>query len=415
MTMRRLAEEARGASQVLATLSHRSRVRALKAMGRSLLGAKRDILRANAKDLARARSNGLPGAMISRLELSTKKIASMAQALFNIASLPDPLAGILGEVRRPNGLIIQKRPVPLGVMLVIYESRPNVTSDCAGLALKSGNAVILKGGKEALESNAAIHQALAGALKRSQVPRPAVSFVRSTDRRDVVALLREKDLIDLVIPRGGEGLIRQIARISRIPVIKHAKGVCHTYVDREADLAMAMRIAENAKVQNPGVCNAMETLLVHRRVARPFLVPFLQRMRARGVEIRGCPRTRRIVRGLKPARESDWSTEYLDLILSVRVVDSLDDAIDHIRLYGSQHSDCIVSRDPKAVRSFTERLDSACVFANASTRFSDGGEFGMGAEIGISTDKLHARGPMGLRELTTYKYVILGTGQVRES
>jgi glutamate-5-semialdehyde dehydrogenase len=350
---------------------------------------------------------------VARLALDRGKIARMAQGVREVAALEDPLGRVLEKTTRPNGLVIEKRSVPLGVLLIIYESRPNVTSDCAALAVKSGNAVILKGGSEALRTNRALHAAFAAALKDEGVPEAAVALVASKDRSDVQALLRLDGLIDVCIPRGGESLIRKVAQISKIPVIKHYKGVCHVYVDRSADLDMAQKIAENAKVQNPSVCNAMETLLVHRDVARQFLIPFGESMRKKGVELRGCPETRRILKGAKRATETDWEAEYLDLILAVRVVGNLDEAVRHIERYGSAHSDAIVSRDPQALAEFTNRLDSACVFANASTRFSDGGEFGMGAEIGISTDKLHARGPMGLRELTTYKYVVFGNGQIR--
>ncbi|MEA3305491.1 MAG: glutamate-5-semialdehyde dehydrogenase, partial [Candidatus Omnitrophota bacterium] len=306
-----------------------------------------------------------------------------------------------------------KMRVPIGVIGIIYESRPDVTSDCAGLCLKSGNSVILKGGSEALRSNKAIFKCLRNAISKTAVPEEAIVFMASKNRSAVTELLRLNDYVDLIIPRGGEGLIREVAEMSRIPVIKHYKGICHVYVDENADLNMAHRIAINAKVQRPGVCNAMETLLVHKDAAVRFLPVIAGELRNAGVEIRGCEKTRKILKGIKRAGELDWRTEYLDLILSVKVVSNIDEAIGHIAVYGSNHSDAIVTKSYDAAMKFLRSVDSACVYLNASTRFTDGYEFGMGAEIGISTDKLHARGPMGLEELTTYKYVILGKGQIR--
>jgi len=352
--------------------------------------------------------------MIGRLKLDAKKIKQVAQGLRDIAGLPDPLNHLMETIRRPNGLVIQKRSVSLGVILIIYESRPNVTADCAGLCLKSGNSVILRGGKEAFYSNRAIHTSLQKALKRHRIPTGAVEFVLSRERKDVDHLLGLREWIDLVIPRGGESLIRKVYAISKIPLLKHLEGICHTFVDRDAAIPMALRIAENAKVQNPGVCNAMETLLVDQKIAKRFLPPLAERLRASGIEMRGCPRTRRILRGIKAAKTSDWTTEYLDKILSIRVVDGVGQAMEHIRRFGSAHSDAIVSQNRKTRQRFVEQVDSACVFENASTRFSDGGEFGMGAEMGISTDKLHARGPVGLKELTSYKYIVKGKGQIRK-
>lgn len=412
--MKKKAQEAKAASAGLAALSADERNSVIRAIARQIRSDAERILAANRADLRDAEAAGLSAAMLGRLRLDAKKIAGMVEGLETIASLPDPLGRELEQIVRPNGLKIRKVSVPLGVILIIYESRPNVTADCAGLCLKSGNAVILRGGKEAIRSNAAIHRSILETIKKRGLHPGAVTFVESTDRADVGHLLGFSGEIDVVIPRGGPSLIRAVAEKSRIPVLKHLDGICHTYVDREADPAMAVRICENAKAQNPGVCNAMETLLVDRPIASKFL-PFLaQRMKARGVELRGCPETRKILKGIKPATEKDWNTEYLDLILSIKVVNGVEEAAEHIRRHGSKHSDAIVSENAQTRARFVARVDSACVFENCSTRFNDGGEFGMGAEMGISTDKLHARGPVGLRELTTYQYIVSGRGQIRE-
>ena len=352
--------------------------------------------------------------MIGRLSLDAANVKKIADSLINIAGLPDPIGRVISQTKRPNGLLIKKVRVPIGVILIIFESRPNVTADCMALCLKSGNSVILKGGREAAHSNAAIYKVLSQAAYEKKVTRGAFQLVSSTDRAVVKFLLSLKEWIDLVIPRGGEGLIREVARLSKIPVIKHYKGICHVFVDKKANLKKAQDIALNAKVQNPGVCNAMETLLVHRDVASKFLPKVCEALKQKGVEIRGCDKTRSIVNGIKKATEKDWTTEYLDLILSVKVVKDLQEAVGHIQQYGSHHSDAIVTRNKKTAEAFTGAVDSACVFVNCSTRFNDGGEFGMGAEMGISTDKLHARGPMGLEELNSYKYVVLGNGQIRK-
>ncbi|NQS99895.1 MAG: glutamate-5-semialdehyde dehydrogenase, partial [Candidatus Omnitrophica bacterium] len=333
--------------------------------------------------------------------------------LKTVAALADPVGSVIRSWRRPNGLLIKKVRVPIGVIAIIYESRPNVTSDCLGLSFKSGNAVILRGGKEALHSNLAIFNVLRKSLIKQRLPEAAVNLVKLVDRRAIDVLLGLKDFVDLVIPRGGKGLIDLVSRKSRIPVIKHYQGICHTYVDRAADLTVARKVVFNAKVQRPGVCNAMETLLVHRHLARKFLPIMIKDLQDAGVEIRADQATGRIVKGLKRAKASDWSTEYLDLILSVKVVDSLDQALEHIARYGSGHSDAIITKDRHQALKFLNRVDSACVYLNASTRFTDGYEFGLGAEMGISTDKLHARGPMALEELTTYKYQVFGKGQIR--
>ncbi len=382
-------------------------------MAQNILKSAKAILVANKKDLVNAKSMGLNAAMISRLTLTEKKIKGMAVSLRQIAGLPDPLNITLSTIKRPNGLQIKKCSVHLGVILIIFESRPNVTSDCAALCLKSGNSVILRGGKEAFYSNQAIHGILVSCLKKHGVSTGAVEFVKTTDRSDVDHLLQLDQLIDVVIPRGGESLIRKVAAKSKIPVIKHYQGICHTYIDKDADLKIAMRVAENAKVQNPGVCNAMETLLVDQPIAKKFLTLFEKRMQSCGVALRGCKKTKSIIPSVKLATEKDWATEYLDLVLAIKVVDGVDQAIEHVRQYGSNHSDAIISQNTKTRQRFIAGVPSACVYENASTRFSDGGEFGMGAEMGISTDKLHARGPVGLRELTSYRYIISGNGQIR--
>ena len=358
------------------------------------------ILKENDKDVRSAKKKGLPESLVGRLALNGKKIRGIADSLRLIASLKDPVGEILEERKRPNGLLIRKVRAPIGVIMVIYESRPNVTADCMALCLKSGNSVILKGGSEAIHSNQALFQVLNEAAYEKGVPRSAFEFITSTDRADVKKLLTLEEQIDLVIPRGGEGLIREVAKLSKIPVIKHYKGICHVFVDKDADLNKAERIVLNAKVQNPGVCNAMESLLVHEAVAKRFLPRITARLKERGVEIL--------------TAKKDWGIEFLDLILSVRVVRDVNEAVAHIEKYGSHHSDAIVTENRNTAAHFTDSVDSSAVFVNCSTRFNDGGEFGMGAEMGISTDKLHARGPMGLNELTSYKYVVLGSGQVRE-
>lgn len=408
-----LTEQAAAASRMLAGLSTDAKNRILQQMASGILGHDEAILTANARDLEAARAAGLSPAMLDRLTLDHGRIEAMAEGLRQVAALPDPVGDELSVVHRPNGLVIRKVRVPLGVIVVIYESRPNVTADAAGLCFKSGNAVILRGGSEAVNSNAAIWEAMLEAGRSAGLPANAIQMVQTPDREAVHALLQQEQHVDLVIPRGGESLIRAVAEHSRVPVLKHYKGVCHVYVDRDADLKMAQDIVINAKCQRPGVCNAMETLLVHEEIAEAFLPNVAKELVARGVELRGDERTCRIVDQAKPADESDWSEEYLDLIAAVRVVASLDAAIDHIEQYGTHHSDVIVTNDDAAAQRFTHDVDSATVYVNASSRFTDGYEFGMGAEIGISTDKLHARGPCGLEELTTYKYIIQGTGQVR--
>ncbi len=411
----KMAQAAKKASRLLAMASTAEKNRALRLMAKILLVEKDFLLSENQRDVAAAEKAGLSKALIDRLLLNDKRIQSMADCLLDTAKLADPVDEVIEKMTRPNGLGISKVRTPIGVVGIIFESRPNVTSDCAGLCLKSGNACILKGGKEATHSNKAIFSLLRKALAGTKISEEAIQLIESTDRASVEELLKLNAYVDLIVPRGGEGLIRFVAENSTIPVVKHYKGVCHTYVSEFADLNQAQKICFNAKVQRPGVCNAMETMLVHRDVAVRFLPGMIRDLKEAGVEIRGCPLTRKIVKtGVKAAKKSDWPEEYLDLILAVKVVDSLEEAIDHINTYGSGHSDAIVTDDRKEAARFFKAVDSACVYANASTRFTDGYEFGFGAEIGISTDKLHARGPMGLRELTTYKFTIQGKGQIRQ-
>lgn len=404
----------RRAAHELSLLPSDVKNKALLKMADALLKSKKVLLAANALDVGAARSKKLAAPLLARLVLTDKKIEAMAQSLRLIASLADPVGRTLSKKTRPNGLVINKVSVPIGVIFIIYESRPNVTADCMALCLKSGNSVVLKGGSEAQHSNEALFKILQKAAERSGIPAEAFLLISRGGREQVKKLLTMTGFIDLVIPRGGEGLIREVTKISRIPVIKHYKGICHVYVDKDADFQKAQKIVLNSKVQNPAVCNAMETLLVHEDIARKFLPVVCRALKLEGVELRGCERTRLYVPGVKPAGERDWTTEYLDLILSIKVVSDSKEALDHIERYGSHHSDSIVTNNKKTADLFVRAVDSACVFVNASTRFSDGGEFGMGAEMGISTDKLHARGPMGLEELTSYKYIVLGSGQIRQ-
>ncbi|HOL67639.1 MAG TPA: glutamate-5-semialdehyde dehydrogenase [bacterium] len=370
------------------------------------------LLEANQQDLRRAGTEYSP-AFVDRLTLTPERIEKMALACQEVASLPDPIGQVIWETTRPNGLHIQRVRVPIGVIALIYESRPDVTVEASILCLKAGNATILRGGKEAAFSNQALVELIKYSLKQSGLPETAVNLITAGGRRAVPFLLHQTAMVDLVIPRGGENLIATVVKHSRIPVIKHYKGVCHTYVDRQANLDMAVRVTFNAKVQRPGTCNATETLLVHREIAPRFLPRIAQEFRAAGVEMRGCPVTRTYIPDARPATETDWGQEYLALIIAIRVVNSLTEAIDHINRFGTRHSDAIVTDDLEAAREFLTKVDAACVYHNASTRFTDGGQFGLGAEIGISTDKIHARGPMGLEELTTYKYLIHGNGQLR--
>jgi glutamate-5-semialdehyde dehydrogenase len=409
-----LGKKAKEGARRLAQVSSEEKNRALLQMAGRLEGQRGLLLKENEKDLDLARKAGLSAALLDRIALNPSRIESMAKGLREIVALPDPVGEIVKMWRRPNGLQVGKMRIPLGVIAIIYEARPNVTADAAALCVKSGNAVILRGGSEAHFSNRAIGGVLREACVETRVPEEAIQVVESKDRGMVHELLQLEDYIDLVIPRGGEDLIRFVAADSRVPVVKHYKGVCHVYVDSEASLEMAERICMNAKVQRPAVCNAMETLLVHKDIASAFLPSMIAKLQGAGVEIRGCERTRALVPAVKPASEADWPTEYLDLILSVRVVKDMDAAIDHIERYGSQHTDTIVTSSYRKAREFLERVNSSAVLVNASTRFNDGGELGLGAEIGISTSKIHAFGPMGLEELTTTKFIVFGDGQIRE-
>jgi len=404
---------AKTASASVARASTEQKNAVLRKMADKLLQTRSELKAENDKDLEAGRQAGLSSAMLDRLELTDRRIEGMAEAIRTVASLKDPVGMVIDGWTLPNGLKIKKVRVPLGVICIIYESRPNVTADAASLCLKSGNAVILRGGREALNSNLAIHRQLAAACQEGGVDAHAVQVIKTPDRAVVRELLTAEGFVDVVIPRGGKGLIRTVAETATVPVIKHYEGICHTYVDECADVDMAVSICENAKCQRPGVCNAMETLLVHERVAEQFFQKMMPIFKQRGVEIRGCARTVALVPDAKEANEEDWTTEYLDLILSVKVVGGVQEAIDHVNRYGSSHSDAIVTEDLRSAELFLDLVDSAAVFVNASTRFTDGGQFGLGAEIGISTDKLHARGPMALEELTSYKWTIVGSGQIR--
>ncbi len=408
------AQAAQKAAHVMANLSSGVKNQLLLAMADALEAAETQLQQENEKDLEQARNNGMAAAMVDRLTLTHERIKGMADGLREVAALPDPVGEVTSMWLRPNGIKVGRQRIPLGVIGIIYESRPNVTADAAGLCLKSGNAVILRGGSEALYSNRAIGTILQQAMQDLDLPPAALQVVATSDRAAVTELLKLEDYIDLIIPRGGEGLIRFVSENSRIPVIKHYKGVCHTYVDAAGDLAMAEEICINAKVQRPGVCNAMETLLIHRDVAASFLPQITAAMRQSGVELRGCPACREIVSDMIPATEDDWGAEYLDLILAVKIVDNYEAAKEHIQLYGSLHTEVIVTNDYALSQRFVREINSSVVMVNASSRFSDGNQLGLGAEIGISTTKLHSFGPMGLEDLTTRKFVVLGDGQVRQ-
>ncbi|MFO0935213.1 MAG: glutamate-5-semialdehyde dehydrogenase [Gemmataceae bacterium] len=410
---RRIASNAKAASLELALVSTEAKNQWLIAAADALVSQSDLILTANESDRNAAPALGLNAAAIDRLTLTPARIRGMADGVKQVALLPDPVGEIRESSIRPNGLSVQKIGVPLGVIFFLYESRPNVTADAAALCVKSGNAVILRGGKEAARTNAAIHAAMSAALPCYGLPADAVQLVPFADREAVGEFLKFHDLIDLVIPRGGESLIRRVADEATMPVLKHYRGNCHVFVERTANADMAERIIINAKTQRPGVCNAAESLLIDKPIAESFLPRIAASLKAKGVELRGCPQTVRILPGIHAATEEDYATEYLDLVLSIAIVEGLDEAVKHITRYGSQHTDAIVTQDDKAANAFIRRVDSAAVVVNASTRFNDGFELGLGAEIGISTDKFHARGPCGLRELTTYKYIISGTGQTR--
>jgi glutamate-5-semialdehyde dehydrogenase len=412
--IRKLAEEAKEASRILARSASLQKDEALRQMAKALVREEESIMTANCEDRKAAQDAGKTAAFLDRLTLNPQRIRAMARALEDIADLPDPVGEVTEMRVRPNGLRVGRMRVPLGVVGVIYESRPSVSADAAGLCLKSGNAVILRGGKESLASNRSITSILSREAQREGLPDKSITLIDDPDRAILLELLRLFGLIDILIPRGGPDLIRFVAENSQIPVIRHEKGICHLFVDESADPPMAEEVAFNAKVQRPGVCNAMETLLVHERIAPIFLPRVARRLEQAGVELRGCPRSRAIYSSLREASDEDWDTEYLDLILSIRIVSDLEEAMGHIALHGSGLAEAIVTENYSQALRFVQEVDSSCVFVNASTRFADGGEFGMGAEIGISTQKLHARGPMGLRELTCTKFIVLGQGQVRK-
>ena len=408
-----IADQAVAASRDLALFDTRKKNAILKAMADELDRQSGRIQLANREDVEAGRQAGLSAAMLDRLLLDEKRIAAMAQGLRDVALLPDPVGKRIRSWARPNGLRLVKISVPIGVIAIIYESRPNVTADAAALCFKASNAVILRGGSEAIRTSGVIVDVMLEGGKRRGMPEHAIQLVRTSDRDAVGELVRMTGKVDLAIPRGGEGLIRAVTEQARVPVIKHYKGVCHVYVDESADEDMALRIIENAKCQRPGVCNAIEKTLIHERIAPSFLPKMAALLQSKGVELRGDEKARAIVSDMKVATDQDWYEEYLALIMTIGVVPSVAAAVDHIMKYGSHHSDAIVAASEAAQEVFVRGVDSAVVYVNASTRFTDGGEFGMGAEIGISTDKLHARGPMGIEELTTYKYVVRGNGQVR--
>ena len=405
--------KARDAASFLAKSGSANKNKALQIMASLLRNEKGFLEKENLLDLEKGREKGLSRAMLDRLELTEARISQMALGLEEVASLPDPVGEVVKMWRRPNGLLVGKMRIPLGVIGIIYESRPNVTADAAGLCIKSGNCVILRGGSEAIHSNIAISRILRKGLKEAGLPEEAIIVIGDTRRELVDELLTMEEYIDLIIPRGGEGLIRRVSETSRIPVIKHYKGVCHVYVDRDGDMDKALSISVNSKTNRPGVCNALETLLVHKDVAPDFLPRFGKIMEEENVEIRGCKEVNNILPGTKKATEEDWHSEYLDLILSVKIVSSIDEAIAHIRRFGSQHTESIVTENYEKAMKFIREVDSSLVLVNASTRFNDGYQLGLGAEIGISTTKIHAFGPMGLEELTTTKFIAFGEGQVR--
>jgi len=407
------AKDAKRGARAIATVSSDKKNSALRKMAAAMRKKTNELQTENKKDLAAARMKGLSKVMIDRLALTTKRIDEMAQGLIDIAGLPDPVGEIIKMWKRPNGMTIGKMRVPIGVIGIIYESRPNVTADATGLCLKSGNAVVLRGGSEAIHSNTAIVNILRGVAKKEGIHEGVITFIDVPDRQAIMEMLKLEGIIDLVIPRGGEGLIRAVTENSRIPVLKHYKGVCHVFVDRDADLKMAEDICFNAKVQRPGTCNAMETMLVDAKIARKFLAPMLKRFRKAGVLLKGCPKTRKIDTAVAVAEQEDYYMEYVDKILNIKIVKDIDEAMDHIATYSSSHTETVVTNDYAKSMRFLREVDSASVFVNISTRFSDGFQFGLGAEMGISTDKIHARGPMGLEELTCTKFIGLGNGQLR--
>ncbi|MEL7568157.1 MAG: glutamate-5-semialdehyde dehydrogenase [Dehalobacterium sp.] len=408
-----IGQNAKKAARVLGKASETEKNQALQIMADALGQNTSRILEANQKDVDLGKEKGLSKALLDRLMLNERRIQDMAHGLVTLISLADPIGEVMGMWKRPNGLMIGKKRVPLGVVGIIYEARPNVTVDAAGLCLKTGNAVVLRGGSEAFYSNQIITEIISEAVGCAGLPPESIQSINSRDRAAVDTMLKMNRYLDVLIPRGGASLIHHVVNHATVPVIETGVGNCHTYIDRDADVEMAVSIAINAKTHRPGVCNAMETLLVHREIAPQVLPVLREKLQKHGVELRGCPETCRIIEGIKPAEEADWSTEYLDLILAIKVVDHIDAAIEHIAAYGTKHSEAIVTNHYEKAQKFLEEVDAAAVYVNASTRFTDGFQFGYGAEIGISTQKLHARGPMGLEALTTIKYIIYGNGQIR--
>ncbi|HOJ59218.1 MAG TPA: glutamate-5-semialdehyde dehydrogenase [bacterium] len=408
------AREAKAASVILARTSTRLKNQALVEAARRIRERQAELQAQNQLDLDAGKEKGLSAAMLDRLALTGKRLEAIAAMLEEVATLPDPVGEITGMTVRPNGMRVGRMRVPLGVIGLIYESRPNVTADAAALCLKSGNACLLRGGSEAIHSNLALARLLQGTLVDCGLPPAAVSFIETTDREAVRVLCRLRGLVDVIIPRGGKSLIETVVELATIPVLKHYDGNCHVYVDEHADPAMAHKICLNAKIQRPGVCNAAETFLIHKAHSGAFLKNLLEELHKHGVEVRGCEKTRALYPAVHPATEADWDTEYLDLIVAVKIVESFDEALEHLGRHSSRHTDAIVTNDYAASQRFLREVDSSSVMVNASTRFSDGGEYGLGAEMGISTDKLHARGPMGLVELTCQKFIVLGDGHIRE-
>ena len=408
------ALEAKEGARALAKASSKQKNAALIGMAEALKKRSKDLISENKKDIKYAEGKGLSKALIDRLTLNEKRVNEMAAGLIEVAALPDPVGEIIKMRQRPNGMTVGKMRVPIGVIGIIYESRPNVTADAASLCMKAGNAVILRGGSEAINSNKAIVKVLKEAAKKEGLHEGIVTFIDTPDRQAIMEMLKLEGIVDLIIPRGGEALIRAVAENSRIPVLKHYKGVCHVFVDRDADFKMAEDICFNAKVQRPGTCNAMETMLVDKKIAKAFLPSMIKRFKEAGVKIKGCPLTKKMDASLEKAQEEDFYREYLDLIVNVRVVDDIEEAMTHIAKYSSAHSDAIVTNNYDMAMRFLKEVDSSAVFVNASTRLNDGFQFGLGAEIGISTDKIHARGPMGLEELTCTKFIVFGNGQLRE-
>lgn len=413
LAVREMGRKARAAAHRLSQLSCVEKNEILLSMAAELRAAEEEVMAANALDMKAAAGKGLSAAMLDRLRLDEGRIEGMAAAIEHVATLPDPVGQVMDSWSRPNGIRIEQVRVPIGTIGIIYESRPNVTADAAVLCFKTGNATILRGGSEAIHSNLAIAAVLEKGGRKAEMPEESIQLIPFTDRQSVAALAGMDEWLDLIIPRGGKGLIETVVSLARMPVIKHYDGICHLYVDKAADLEMAVSLTVDSKTQKPGVCNALETLLVDAAVAADFLPMVARELDKKGVELRACARTREVLSGITEATEEDWTTEYLALVLSIRVVDSLDEAVEHVNRYGSHHTDAIVTTDAVAAGRFLAEVDSACVMHNVSTRFADGGEFGFGAEIGISTDKLHARGPMGLRELTSYQYRVRGDGQTK--